>query len=526
MAVAKTASDISALKALQSWRRDPRRFIESFCYIRDKDRRTVQLCFNYVQQEYYEHRTSRDIILKPRQMGFTTVICALFLVDTLLHENTHSVIVAHNAEAAQIIFEIVLYMWRHLPAWWHEQHPPSRASKSELFWPTLNSRFSVGTAGSLTFGRGQTINNLLCSEVAHWRNAHEALSSLLAAVPATGRVVIESTPCGLGNYYHDLWQAAKLGENGFAQHFYVWWEDPTYRVAGEPLDTLTPDEKALRESYSLDDDQLRWRRAKQRELRDRFAQEFPEDDISCFLTSGRCCFSVPALLRMQEGARKEHPRVVETLPVFRWFQGGRKQIGVFNAAPGRLTVWRERLPDRVYCIGADVAEGLPGGDYSAAVVLDRLSGEQVAELHGHWRPDQFARGLDALGAMYGAPYLGVESNGHGATTLHVLRSELHYFWLYYYYNPLRGGKHQLGWPTNARTKPMMIDDLAAAIAEGHITVRSPHLIDQCLTFVSKEDGAQEAQEGKFDDLVMAAAIAWQVRKQPIARWTSQRPAGW
>jgi len=93
-------------------------------------------------------------------------------------------------------------------------------------------------------------------------------------------------------------------------------------------------------------------------------------------------------------------------------------------------------------------------------------------------------------------------------------------------DPEAGGKTRLGWHTNAKTKPLMIDDLAAAIAQGHLLIRSSFLVDQCLTFVVKDSGDQEAQEGKSDDLVMAAAIAWQVRKRPPSRPIFVRPAGW
>ena len=52
------------------------------------------------------------------------------------------------------------------------------------------------------------------------------------------------------------------------------------------------------------------------------------------------------------------------------------------------------------------------------------------------------------------------------------------------------------------------------VAEGHLRIRSEGLVDECLTFITTDSGSQEAQPGKQDDRVMAAAIAWQVRKRP------------
>ena len=84
----------------------------------------------------------------------------------------------------------------------------------------------------------------------------------------------------------------------------------------------------------------------------------------------------------------------------------------------------------------------------------------------------------------------------------------------------------LGWPTDQSTKPILVDDLAAAISEGSVIIHSPGLVDECLTFVTTESGSQQAQEGKYDDRVMALGIAWQARKRGAARGTTQRPEGW
>jgi hypothetical protein len=62
---------------------------------------------------------------------------------------------------------------------------------------------------------------------------------------------------------------------------------------------------------------------------------------------------------------------------------------------------------------------------------------------------------------------------------------------------------------------MLGDDLAAAIAGGHFLIHSSGLVDECFTFVVTDTGSQQAQPRKRDDRVIAAAIAWQVRKRPV-----------
>jgi hypothetical protein len=482
----------------------------------------IPFIFNPAQVDYYEHRTRRDAILKPRQLGFTTLVCGLFFADTVLRPNTTSVIVAHDTDSSEKIFRIVQLFWERLPQ--EERRRvgvPRFSNRREFLWPNINSHFFVGTAGALTFGRGQTINNLHCSEFAFWPKPEEALAALTEAVPKDGRIVIESTANGMGNYFHDLWVAAKNGGNAFAPQFYVWFESPEYRTTGELLGDLSEEECRLKTTWGLDDDQIRWRRSKQQELRDRFAQEYPEDPVTCFLASGRCCFDVQALLAAQTRiAAEAAPEVVAALP---------DENGTpISVSPARLLVWKRPDPDRTYAIGADVGEGLASGDASCACVLDRESGEQVAELHGRIPPDRFGHLLDALGRYYGLAMLAVERNNHGHSTLNTLRHVRRYPRLYYHVRYDRTGTSAptLGWPTDQATKPILVDDLAAAIAGGHLLIHSPGLIDECLTFVTTDTGAQQAQEGKHDDRVMAAGIAWQARKRGTSRGIAQRPPGW
>jgi len=60
----------------------------------------------------------------------------------------------------------------------------------------------------------------------------------------------------------------------------------------------------------------------------------------------------------------------------------------------------------------------------------------------------------------------------------------------------------------------MVDGLAAAIAEGAITLHCSGLVDECFTYIVTESGSTEAQSGHHDDRVVAAAIAWQLRQRP------------
>jgi phage terminase large subunit len=186
---------------------------------------------------------------------------------------------------------------------------------------------------------------------------------------------------------------------------------------------------------------------------------------------------------------------------------------------GELEVFRLPEPGGEYDIGADVAEGLPEGDYSVAYVIDAFTGEDVAVLHGHFDDDLFARKLDALGRWYNTALLGVEINNVGHSVVNVLLNYTFYPNLYYHdqYNA-EAGKNETkpGWPTNNVTRPILVDTLIEIVREGTCKINDANLINEMKTFVRNPKGKPQAQGkgtpgGAHDDRVMAYGIAQQLR---------------
>jgi len=105
-------------------------------------------------------------------------------------------------------------------------------------------------------------------------------------------IILESTPNGAQGYFYGLCMEALDGDSIWKLHFYPWWWDDFYRISlsdGEQLE-YSSDEAKLVEQHHLDPEQIKWRRQKQKELKGLFIQEYPEDPISCFITSGRSYF--------------------------------------------------------------------------------------------------------------------------------------------------------------------------------------------------------------------------------------------
>lgn len=138
--------------------------------IRTKDRQVVPFAPNAVQAAYLDTlcpdwRTTpirleghREILLKARQFGFSTLILALLFLDTVNTPNTQTVVIAHDADSTERLFQMVHRFYQHLPA---DRRPATKySSRRELAFRDTDSYFYVGTAGSSGYGRGGTINNV------------------------------------------------------------------------------------------------------------------------------------------------------------------------------------------------------------------------------------------------------------------------------------------------------------------------------------------------------------------------------
>lgn len=265
--------------------------------IRTKERAIVRFEPNPVQRAYlgtllpqweetgaaFGLTHQRDILLKARQFGMSTLILALMFLDTVNTPNTQTVVIAHDAESTETLFRMVHRFYDHLPA---DRRPKKKySSKRELAFSENGSYFSVATAGAGDYGRGGTINNVHGSEVSSWPDAELLLSGLMETVPDSGNVFLETTAKGIANWFHDEYQSAKRGDSNYRPRFYGWNLHPEYRRVAEPDFQRTDEEKSLVLRYGLDNEQLEWRRWKRKTLKKLFEQEYPLSDQEAFLTS-------------------------------------------------------------------------------------------------------------------------------------------------------------------------------------------------------------------------------------------------
>ncbi len=453
----------------------------------------MTLELNRAQQEYSRCCSKRNIVLKARQLGITTYVAARFFIQTITQPGTMTVQVAHNQESAEEIFRIVHRFWENLPDGIRKGVlMPSHSNVRQIVFPAIDSEYRVATADD-NAGRGLTIQNLHCSEVARWSGGGvEALASLRAGVPPDGDIVLESTPNGAGGVFYEEWQRAD--ETGYTRHFFPWWYEQCYEGDLEKisLHPLTPEEQELVDRHGLADEQIVWRRINRAQLRGLAAQEYAEDPVSCFRASGDCVFDTEMVEQILEGT---------TEPI--------------EARDHRcLMVWLPARSGHQYIIGVDPAGGGSEGDYACAQIIDRETGVQCAELHGHFPPRELASKVAKIGQEFNQALIAVERNNHGYGVLANLRTES-------YPNVFRQ-KDQDGWLTSAASRPAMIENLAAVLATEPTLFHSPRFLNECRTFVRRADGSSAAATGSHDDCVMAMAVAFAVR-QAVAGTAAREP---
>src|SRR5262249_54771613 len=188
---------------------------------------------------------------------------------------------------------------------------------------------------------------------------------------------------------------------------------------------------------------------------------------------------------------------------------------------GPIRVYAKPDPMHEYAIGADVATGR-GFDYSCAFVIDLTSMALAAECYGKMDADEYAEQLHFLGRWYGSARIAVEmGGGYGEPVVISLRDgrkgRPHYPKLYRHAIADRADMHQLanyGFPMNAKTRPLVINQIEQAIREHSSPAMSRTLIMECRTFVRQKTlPSPRAQDGANDDRVMAFGISLELYRQ-------------
>jgi len=457
---------------------------EQLLRVRTREGRTAPLRANAVQRGFEQRRGKQNIVLKARQMGLTTWAAARFFLKTITQPGTLTLEVAHTQEAAEEIFRIVHRFLDWLPDKLREGPlRTSRANVRQIVFPEMDAQYRVVSAGERNAGRGLTVQNLHCSELARWPgDPAETLAGLRAAMAPGAELILESTPEGVGGCFHEEWQ--KAGETGMVRHFFPWWMERRYKAGAVAADSLTEEERELVARHRLDAEQIGFRRKIRADFRGLARQEYAEDAESCFLASGDSVFEISAI----EARLAAAPEPVEL------------------RRNGELEIWLPPVKGREYLVAVDPAGGGSEGDYSAAQVLEMETGLQCAEFAGHVGGLELAWLVTKLAVEYNRAWLVVERNNHGSGVLALIETVCGYGRIY-------RQQGQPGWLTTSLSRPAALGRLDAALVEKPECFMSRRLLGECRSFVRLADGGSGARPGTHDDRVMAMAIALGARAE-------------
>lgn len=503
-------------------------YIENCLKIKTKSGTVVPFRLNDAQRKLYAvakrqqdaGKPVRLIILKARQLGFSTLTEGLIFHACATRRNTNALIVAHREDATANLFRMSKLFYDELPA---PVKPMLRASNAqELVFenpsklrserearPGLRSRIRCATAGGRGIGRSDTLQCVHLSEYAFWPDGADGKASTLAGIlqavpslPGT-MVVIESTANGFEDF-KERWDAAAAGENDFEPVFFAWFENPDYSMLVVPGTEWTPEERDLKAAYQLTDEQLQWRRwciaNNCGGSLDMFRQEYPASPGEAFLHSGTGVFDNEQIVLRLE--RLPGPAGRGEFTDGEWTE----------SETGAITLYELPEDGVPYVLGGDTAG--EGSDYFTAIVIDNVTGRIAAKLRQKYSEPEYVRQIDALGRFYNDALVAIETN---FSTYPVMKlQEMEYPNQYSREREdtyTRQMKKSYGFRTDRQSRPRAIANLVEVFSSHPEWFTDRELLEEMLTFCYNEDHRPEALAGKHDDLVMGAAITYAVRHQ-------------
>jgi len=274
--------------------------LNTLYHIKDKSGKKVLFTPNEEQEDFYVNTHGRDIILKARQLGFTTFKMIHDLDECLFNEDYSAGCICHNLEDAKDIFRNkIKYAYQNIT-------DDQRELLSEIGYDLpvpVNDKdngyvFSNGSSIKVSVSyRGGTLQSLHVSEFGkickkYPEKAKEIVTGAFEAVGVNGSITLESTAEGREGYFFTYCNDAKklkdLGREPsvleFKFHFFPWYTRCEYSIPGKISNSLFDyfDELENKYGISLTNGQKAWYSAKWKVLGDDMKREYPTTPKEAF----------------------------------------------------------------------------------------------------------------------------------------------------------------------------------------------------------------------------------------------------
>lgn len=503
--------------------------MEKLFYVMDKNARKVLFVLNKAQRHFTFNVLmkgfKRIIILKSRQLGFTTLIAIYFLDEIIFNPNNEALQVAHTVLASKEIFQKkIKYAINNLcePIKKILTISAMRAARAEFSYPD-KSTSAISTAAS---GRSGTYRLLHVSELAKLAKAYpdkavEVITGTIPSVPIDGTIIIESTAEGQNSIFYEMFMTAyrrkdkitpQLSKAEFYPVFYNWtWDEEEIRKAN--IDGIIPvgdmEEceipwATFQMENNLSDQEMTYYYVKWiqsgRDI-NKLHQEFPLTEMEAFVSTGSNFFNLKKINDFYNAidaeAEKEYKR-------YSFIEG--KLIEDYQ---GNIYIKEEPQMGKLYVLGGDVAQGLQTGDYSTFFILG-ADKRICVFFRGHLEPDEYSKLVRFMGQKYNMALLGIESNADGNwVNSDIVNNNYPNVFLRTSFDDItKTMTSSYGWRTDVNSRKNILD--GARVHFNSLTeLNCKPLLQEMMIFVRNKRGKPEAAIGKdnHDDLIMAWAIA-------------------
>ena len=522
----------------QKWRLDN-------CYwivTKDGDKQVFKM--NRAQRHFYDNYINisrpfhRHVILKSRQLGFTTFI-DLFILDSILfNPNREGIIIAHKVEDATQIFDRKIeFAIRNMAedikgAFFKINHRSARKVQVTIdYGPDQGSTSSITVSVS---GRSGTYHYVHISEfakmcVAFPKRAEEVERGTFPTVPFDGFIFIESTAEGMAGRFYEMFQqnwltrdtiTPQISQVNFLPHFYNWqFDDMEMKKIYENIPVSKMEEceidwSSYQTDHNLSDKEITYYYMKWLQFGGKnnpdavksLMQEYPTTEEEAFLSTGQMYFPTAKVAKLLLTAE----------------QGKRGELGsnengdiIFNEfSAGSLEIFNKPEQGVKYIIGGDTAEGLAHGDSQVLYVINHKTQNCDAIYRSNVAPDELATEAYKLGKYYNFALMGIEVNKDGLWVNDALE-KMGYINLYYrkvFDDITKKMTKFFGWKTSSATRPFALAALKAVFFKKDSGFPSA-LLNEMFTFVRNAKGKPEAMDKKHDDVIMAASIGYAILQE-------------
>ena len=513
----------------------PEKLIELVFIVVDKNQRTMPFFLNDVQHDFLDtlNQAKRDfaegriteislLVLKGRQQGFTTLVTAYQLSCSILNRNFQGYTLADKSDNAEAIFQNkAKFPYGQLP---DALQPTEKFNnRKQLLFEKINSSWAVDTA-TKDVGRSRTVNFFHGSECAFWKDGIAPIQAALGEALTRNCIKIyESTANGY-NDYQKMWDSGV-----HVNCFYEWWRTKEYRIEfmsddmrddflhdiDKNQDWIWERLRWLRDDKHLDAEQLFWYFNKYDKYieKDLIMQEYPCTPSEAFLMSGKPVFDTAVILSRLERV----PKPIKT-GYFTYDYDGLKITNIkwVNDRHGYIKIYKtpKQLAATKMCIGGDTAG--EGSDWYIGMVLDAKTGEQVAVLRHKHGAHQYARQMYCLGKFYADALIGIEANFDTFPIEELQRIGYPRQYVREKVDEYTGKtEKRFGFKTTRLTRPPILSQLIEIVQDHCETINDRETLEELLRIVKNEEGRIEAPEGLHDDMMMALAIAHEIRGQVV-----------